>query len=189
MAVFHASPLSEEEFMPMEEQQRSSRRIMGCLFAISSWAIAGFSASPIAIAQVENTVDVGGHRLFYQLHGQGTPTVVIDVGVGESFQSCLPLVSELSKTVSVLVYDRVGYGRSEIGPMPRDAKAEAADLKALLQKAKLNGPYVLVGHSLGGLNMQVFAHEYAENVRGLVLLAPPPRSWLEARTWSRSTMP
>jgi CubicO group peptidase (beta-lactamase class C family)/pimeloyl-ACP methyl ester carboxylesterase len=131
-----------------------------------------------AVAQVERTVDVGGHRLFYQFQARGTPTVVIDVGVGESYQSWSVLVADLSKTVSVLVYDRAGYGRSEMGPLPRNAKAEAADLRALLQKANVKGPYVLVGHSLGGLNMQVFAHDFPADVAGLVLLDPPPRGWL-----------
>ena len=160
------------------EQQRQNSRNAGYLSALLLMALAGFAASSITTAQVENSVDVGGHRLFYQLHGRGAPTVVIDVGVGESFQSWLPIVSDLSQSASVLVYNRAGYGRSEMGPLPRNAKSEAADLKALLQKANLNGPYILVGHSLGGLNMQVFASAYPENIRGLVLLDPPPRSWL-----------
>jgi pimeloyl-ACP methyl ester carboxylesterase/L-ascorbate metabolism protein UlaG (beta-lactamase superfamily) len=131
-----------------------------------------------AAAQVENTVDVGGRHLAYRLYGRGTPTVVIDVGVGESFETWLPIAEELSKATSVLVYNRAGYGRSGMGPLPRDAAAEASDLKALLKKAGIKSPYILVGHSLGGMNLQVFAHEYPDGVAGLVLLDPPPRGWL-----------
>ncbi len=164
--------------MADEERRQPSRRNTGYLSTLLFMALAGFVASSIAAAQVEKSVDVGGHRLFYQIHGRGTPAVVIDVGVGESFRYWLPIVSDLSKTTSVLVYDRAGYGRSEMGPLPRNAKTEAADLNALLQKANIRGPYILVGHSLGGLNMQVFAKAYPKDIRGMVLLDPPPRSWL-----------
>jgi pimeloyl-ACP methyl ester carboxylesterase len=141
-------------------------------------ALAGLLGSCDSAAQIENRVDVGGHRLFYQLHGRGNPAVVIDVGVGESLQSWSKVVADLSQTTSVLVYDRAGSGRSEMGPLPRNAKTEAADLKALLRNADIRGPYVLVGHSLGGLNMQVFAGDYPADVAGLALLDPPPRGWL-----------
>ena len=135
--------------------------------------------------QVENKVVVGAHRLFYQLHGKGSPLVIIDVGVGESFQSWAPVVAAISKTTSVLVYDRAGYGQSEMGPLPRDAKNEAADLRAMLRNARIPGPVVLLGHSLGALNMQVFAHEYPDCVSAMVLLDPPPRDWLAGRSFPR----
>jgi len=163
--------------MPNGALYRASRRTAGQLF-ILFMAVAGVLASCLSSAQVENTIDVGAHRLFYQLHGRGIPTVVIDVGVGESFQSWSSIVSDLSRTTSVFVYDRAGYGRSEMGSLPRNAKTEAADLRALLRNAGIKGPYVLVGHSLGGLNIQVFAREYPDDVAGLVLLDPPPRGWL-----------
>ena len=136
-------------------------------------------------SQAENMAAVGAHRLFYQLQGKGSPLVIIDVGVGESFQSWAPFVAELAKSTSVLVFDRAGYGQSDMGPLPRDAKSEAADLKALLGNAAIKGPYVLVGHSLGGLNMQVFAHNYPDNVSAMVLLDPPPRDWLAGRSFPR----
>jgi pimeloyl-ACP methyl ester carboxylesterase len=131
----------------------------------------------------KNKVLVGSHHLFYELHGKGVPLVIIDVGVGESFQSWSSIVAEISKMTSILVYDRAGYGQSEMGPLPRDAKSEANDLVTLIRNARIPGPYVLVGHSLGGLNMQVFAHEYSNGVVGLVLLDPPPRDWMAGRSF------
>lgn len=156
-----------------------SARTLILALAVAAVSVIGRSAR----SQTGNMVDVGGHRLYYETSGWGRPRVVIDVGVGESFGSWAFVAAELAKTTSVLVYDRAGYGRSEMGPLPRNARAEAADLKALLRKAAIHGPYVLVGHSLGGLNLQVFAHEYPEGVAGLVLLDPPPRGWLAGQAF------
>jgi pimeloyl-ACP methyl ester carboxylesterase len=80
--------------------------------------------------------------------------------------------------VQVVAYNRAGYGASEPGPLPRDSGREAAELKALLEALSVRPPYVLVGHSLGGLNAQVFAAQYPEDVGGLVLLDPPPLEWI-----------
>ncbi|NIP82175.1 MAG: alpha/beta fold hydrolase, partial [Gemmatimonadetes bacterium] len=84
----------------------------------------------------------------------------------------------LAGRTRVVVYDRAGYGASEPGPLPRHAAREADELRALLEAASVDGPYVLVGHSLGGLNAQVFAARYRDDVAGLVLLDPPPLGWL-----------
>jgi len=78
----------------------------------------------------------------------------------------------------VCVYDRAGYGSSEPGPMPRHGRQVAGELKLLLERAGVPGPYVLVGHSLGGLNMQVFASQYPELVTGMVLIESPPLQFI-----------
>lgn len=88
------------------------------------------------------------------------------------------LQQRLAQDSRVFAYNRAGYGSSEAGPLPRDCGREAAELKALLEKAQVPGPYVLVGHSLGALNMQLFAARYPDDVAGMVLLDPPPLSFI-----------
>jgi pimeloyl-ACP methyl ester carboxylesterase len=77
---------------------------------------------------------------------------------------------EAAKTTRVCTYDRAGMGYSEAGPLPRTAEQFAKELHTLLQHADIPGPYVLVGHSMGGAPVRVFAHTYAAEVAGVVLI-------------------
>jgi pimeloyl-ACP methyl ester carboxylesterase len=129
-------------------------------------------------APIDRQVSIGTHALHLYCQGKGSPTVVIETGSGETYESWLPLIGELARETRVCAYDRAGYGRSEPGPLPRDAGREADELRLLLQKAAVKGPYVLVGHSLGGLNAQVFASKYPDLLAGAVLLDPTPLLWL-----------
>ncbi|HEU5087057.1 MAG TPA: alpha/beta hydrolase [Roseiflexaceae bacterium] len=116
-------------------------------------------------------VDVGGYRLHINCVGTGSPTVVIDAGWGDWSASWSSWVQpEAAKTTRVCTYDRAGMGWSEPGPLPRTAKQFAKELHTLLQNAGIPGPYVLVGHSMGGLSVRMFAHEYATDVAGVVLI-------------------
>jgi carboxyl-terminal processing protease len=128
-------------------------------------------------------VDIGPHRLEMRREGTGVPTIVIDAGLSDTMEKLGALQTRLARKTGVLTYNRAGYGRSEPGPLPRDAGREAAELKALLEKASVPGPYVLVGHSLGGLNALVFAAEFPDIVAGLVLLDPPPLSFILGRSY------
>jgi len=138
--------------------------------------LAGCTAS--SDAPVDRQVSVGTHELHLHCQGKGSPTVVIETGSGETYESWLPLIGKLTQKTRVCAYDRAGYGQSEPGPLPRDASREADELRLLLQKAGLKGPYVLVGHSLGGLIAQVFAGKYPGLLAGAVLLDPTPLGWL-----------
>lgn len=116
-------------------------------------------------------VDVGGYRLHINCTGTGSPTVVIDAGLGDWSASWSSWVQpEVAKTTRVCTYDRAGMGYSEAGPLPRTAEQFAKELHTLLQHAGIPGPYVLVGHSMGGLPVRVFVHEYATDVAGVVLI-------------------
>ncbi|MEN6311601.1 MAG: alpha/beta hydrolase, partial [Acidobacteriota bacterium] len=118
-----------------------------------------------------------------RIEGEGAPAVVIDAGITDQMDNLRPLAERLARVTRVITYTRAGYGGSEPGPLPRDSGREAEELKVLLEKASVPGPYVLVGHSLGGLNVQVFASKYPGEVAGMVLLDPPPLSFILGREY------
>ena len=116
-------------------------------------------------------VDVGGYRLHINCTGTGSPTVIIEAGLGDWSTTWGGYVqSEVAQTTRVCTYDRAGMGWSEAGPLPRDADHFAKDLHTLLENANIPGPYVMVGHSLGGAAVRVFVHDYASEVAGVVLI-------------------
>jgi pimeloyl-ACP methyl ester carboxylesterase len=115
-------------------------------------------------------VDVGGYRLHLNCTGKSGPTVVLIAGAGDfSFDWGLvqPGVSRFTLGCS---YDRAGLAWSEPGPTPRTMKQDAYELHTLLKAARIRGPYVLVGHSIGGLIARVYAEQYPDEVAGMVLI-------------------
>jgi pimeloyl-ACP methyl ester carboxylesterase len=116
-------------------------------------------------------VEVGGHRLHLHCTGEGgAPTVVMDSGLGGTVLDWQLVQPELAKSTRVCTYDRAGMGWSEAGAQPRTSEQIARELHALLGNAGVEGPYVLVGHSFGGTNMQVYASQYPDEVAGMVLV-------------------
>ncbi len=115
-------------------------------------------------------VDVGGHRLHINCTGTGSPTVVIVSGLGDWSTSWGVVQPEVAKTTRVCTYDRAGLGWSDASSLPSDAAQFAKELHTLLQNANVPGPYVMVGHSLGGFIVRIFAHDYASEVAGVVLI-------------------
>jgi len=127
----------------------------------------------------DGAVLVDGREFAIQCEGEGAPTVVMDTGLGASSEAWSEVADGLRETVRVCTFDRAGYGGSDPGPMPRTPAANAEDLNLALAAAGVNRPFVLVGHSLGGVNAQAFWRAYPEALAGLVLLDSPPRAWLE----------
>jgi len=115
-------------------------------------------------------VDVGGYSLHINCVGQGAPAVVLDAGSGAMSAHWALVQRGVSNTTRVCAYDRAGMGWSEMGPEPRDAKQISSELHALLKGANIEGPYVLVGHSFGGLYMQTYAARYPDEVAGVCLV-------------------
>jgi len=117
-------------------------------------------------------VSVGDHRLHINCSGTGNagPTIVLDSGLGMSSLDWSKVQPEIAKFARVCSYDRAGYGWSEEGKNPRTSERMVEELHTLLHNASVPTPYVLVGHSLGGTNMLLFAEKYPGEVAGLVLV-------------------
>ena len=117
-------------------------------------------------------VDARGYNLHLNCTGEaeGAPTVVMDSGLGGTVLDWQLVQPELAKSTRVCTYDRAGMGWSDPGPQPRTSQQIVSELHTLLGNAGIEGPYVLVGHSFGGTNMQVYASQYPDEVAGMVLV-------------------
>ena len=115
-------------------------------------------------------VSVDGHSMHLNCAGSGSPTVIIDAGNDSFSLEWTPVLQALSTTTRVCAYDRAGYGWSEPGPDPRDGARVVEELNTLLHNAGEAGPFVLVGHSLGGVHVRMFAAQYPAQVAGMVLV-------------------
>ena len=124
--------------------------------------------------------DVGGHKLHISCTGSGSPTVILEAGLGQPAAEIAGWIQPgVASTTRVCVYDRAGSGSSELAESPQDGIAIATDLRTLLTEAEIDGPYVLAGHSSGGVYVQVFAARYPDDVAGIVLLDSQPPDALE----------
>jgi len=157
--------------------RRIGKALLGLVVALLVLAVAGAIYQAIATMRAERAypppgemVGVGGYSLHINCMGQGSPTVLLDGGFGEWSAQWVRVQREVSGTTRVCAYDRAGMGWSEMGPDPRDARQITSELHTLLSKAGIEGPYVLVGHSLGGLYMQTYAARYPDEVAGLALV-------------------
>ena len=115
-------------------------------------------------------VDIGGYKLHMVDQGTGGPTVVIDSGVKCNCLDWSLVQPEIAKFTRVITYDRAGYAWSEESPLDRTSANIVEELRSMLKNAGVPGPYILVGHSFGGNNMQLFAMMHPEEVVGLVLV-------------------
>jgi len=152
--------------------------LLGCAATDPSVA-EGFPTAPVPVSAVA------------QVSGQGTPVVVLQSGLGDGQSSWSQLVPLLAGNHKVVTHDRPGRGQNPPTDSPRDPCSIATEQRALLQRAGLKPPYILVGHSLGGLYQYAYARLYPDEVAGLVLLDPThPRHWetLQAEQGALATL-
>jgi pimeloyl-ACP methyl ester carboxylesterase len=128
------------------------------------------SSRPAAPPPLGELVDVGGYRLHLACQGDGGPTVVMEAAIGETGLLWSLVQPAVAQTTRACVYDRAGYGWSDPSPRPRTAAVMVDELRGLLATAEVPGPYVLVGHSFGGLLVRLYAARYPQEVAGLVLV-------------------
>jgi pimeloyl-ACP methyl ester carboxylesterase len=156
------------------------RGLLGLLALIVILALAGVTYQAVATANDQQTylppgqlVDVGGYRLHLHCIGTanpGSPTVILEAGGGLASPGWTWVQSAVAASTRVCAYDRAGYGWSDPGPTPRDARQVVHELHTLLDQADIAGPYVLVGHSVGGMYVRVYAAQHPADVAGLVLV-------------------
>ena len=134
-------------------------------------------------------VDIGGRRLHLYELGQGSPTVVLESGIAASSLNWRAVQTGIAKFTRVISYDRAGLGWSDLAPAAITLDRLVADLHALLEAAGASPPYVLAGHSFGGLIVRAFAARYPEETAGLVLVdALRPEEWSPLSPEKRRTL-
>ncbi|PGT51064.1 alpha/beta fold hydrolase [Bacillus thuringiensis] len=126
----------------------------------------------IAQTVKETFVQLNGFKLFTKFYGdkKNKPTVIMDAGYGDYSKSWKFVVSEISALTDVLVYDRAGLGKSGKSLNPRTSTYMVKELKEALIRLSIKPPYILVGHSFGGVNARIYASEYPQEIAGVVLV-------------------
>jgi pimeloyl-ACP methyl ester carboxylesterase len=157
---------------------RAAALLAACLATAPALAADGPAVVPIAQAgkpytQAHERVDVGGgRRLNLYCEGTGEPTVVFDAGGFDAAFTWALVQPAVATRTRACSYDRAGLGYSDPSPRPPTPANVIDDLHALLGHAGIEGPLVLVGHSLGGFNMKLYAATHPDDVAGLVLVDP-----------------
>jgi pimeloyl-ACP methyl ester carboxylesterase len=158
-------------------RSRSGRWLLYPVIAILAFASIGGgyetvreAADAKAYPMPGQLIDVGGHSLHLNCTGSGSPTVVLEPGGGEMSSNLGWITPVVAGKTRVCVYDRAGRGWSEPADTPQDGVQIATDLHTLLQRGNVPGPYVLAGHSFGGLYVRTFAARYPDEVAGMVLV-------------------
>lgn len=149
-------------------------------------------------------VDIGGYRIHIYCIGAGSPAVILDSGLGDSFISWEKIQPKIAEFTRVCSYDRAGLGYSDSSPRPRTSRDMAEELHILLRKAGIPSPYILVGHSMAGYNVRIYQNLYPNEVVGIVLVdASHPeqekrfpaelrdldKSWIREEEFLEFTMP
>jgi pimeloyl-ACP methyl ester carboxylesterase len=114
--------------------------------------------------------DVGDFKMHINCTGQGSPVVILESGLGDTHLSWRKVQPQIAQLTRVCSYDRAGIGYSDSSSRPRTSKVMAEELHALLRAAGIAPPYILVGHSLGGYNVRLYASLYRNDVAGMVLV-------------------
>jgi pimeloyl-ACP methyl ester carboxylesterase len=115
-------------------------------------------------------IDVGGYRLHLYCLGDGSPTIILIHGLGGNVYHWAKIQPALARITRVCAYDRAGYGWSDVGPRPRSPLQNAIELHTLLENTGIKDALILVGHSYGTNEAQVYADQYPDDVQGLVLI-------------------
>jgi len=122
-------------------------------------------------------IDVGGYNLYIDCKGTGSPTVILESGLEGDVVTWKDVHPEVAKFTRVCRYDRAGLAHSDYGPKPRDAELTAQDLHTLLSKANIEPPFIMVGHSFGGLLIRRYAFDFPNEVIGMIFVDSLQEDW------------
>jgi pimeloyl-ACP methyl ester carboxylesterase len=150
---------------PARPYQALSLRRFAALAAVLLLGAGGCHAEPRDL----RTAEVEGRKVAYQILGHDRPALVLISGLGDGMDSFRAVTPDLAKSATVILYDRSGYGGSDAGPAPRDAAAADRELLGLHRASGVPGPYVIAGHSLGGLYAEYFAAHHPDLTAALIL--------------------
>lgn len=149
--------------------------------AVAPWPGSATLAAPAAV--LDAPFEVGNLSLHIYCVGAGVPAVILESGLGDDGAVWGDVQPEVARFTRVCAYDRAGTGSSSAAPRHHSSRQTVSELHTLLGLAGVDGPYVLVGHSLGGLNVRLFASEHPSEVAGMVLVDATTEEQ-DARSWS-----
>jgi pimeloyl-ACP methyl ester carboxylesterase len=165
---------------------RTEDQAMNKLLAALAAVLSGAAIFLATRGQTFSRVDAGGPTLRMLMTGNGNPTVLFEAGAGGPLEAWVRIQPEVSKFARTISYDRAGNGLSKKGATPRDGRRIGTELHTALQNAHASPPYILVGHSLGGPYIRVFAGMYPDEVAGMVLVDPTQE---ELIAWAKAHDP
>ncbi len=153
------------------------RILVGFVILVLCALVAGFLYENISEARDRrfnpmegHLVDVDGRKMHIECTGEGGPSVILDAGLGDTYLSWRKVQPQIAKFAQVCSYDRAGLGYSDSTSQPRTSQVIAGELHRLLAVAGVAGPFILVGHSMGGYDVRVYAGLYPNEVAGMVLV-------------------
>lgn len=160
-----------------------TRIYLAALAAVSAFGLAGVTLAQVTPAPADADLAIyarpqrlvtlpDGRRMNLHCTGKGAPTVVLEGGWTTTTMWWRAIQSRVAATTRVCSYDRAGYGFSDAAALPRSAAPIAKDLGLLLKAAGEHGPYILVAHSLGGLDARLFADDHRREMKGMLLIDP-----------------
>jgi pimeloyl-ACP methyl ester carboxylesterase len=177
VSPFRTMPIPPDlaSLMSAAPRRRVRALLAAALLAGATFGATGSSAAPADV----RTAAVDGHTVAYRVLGHGRPVLVLISGLGDGMASFEKVAPELAKHGTVIVYDRAGYGGSGEATTPRDAAAADRELLGMLKASGVAGPYVIAGHSLGGLYAEYFAAAHPSEVAGLILEETRPADFTQ----------
>jgi len=163
---FRPMPIPEDLARALSGARKGPRPV---LFTMLALALVLHGADGLAAPSGAGAAQSESRELTYSVIGAGRPAVVFIPGLGASMATFKSVARDISKNATVITFDRSGYGQSAPAGAPRDARRADQELFDLLRQSGVPGPYILVGHSLGGLYAEYFAARHPEQVAGLIL--------------------